>query len=146
MEYKIDNVLIHKNSNSKWIITSKDYKYNNKNLIVDTLYNLCKYNNNKIEYNNNMILNRLDIFEHFILKDDYKTYKSQCKLKILFSYIEYYNNDLSPEFIKNDDNYVYYKLDHKDYIKEINIDSLIKCNNSDLMFKAEQIIDRYNNN
>ena len=60
--------------------------------------------------------------------------------------IEYYNNNLSPEFIKNDDNYVYYKLDHKDYIKEININTLIKCNNSDLMFKAEQIIDRYNNN
>jgi len=146
MKYKIDDLLIHKNSSSKWIITSKDYKYNNKNLIIDRLYNLCKYNNNKIEYNNNMILSELEIFKYFILKDNYKTYKSQCKLKILFSYIEYYNNDLSPEFIKNDDNYVYYKLNHKDYIKEINIDSLIKCNNSDLIFKAEQIIDIYNNN
>ena len=146
MKYKIDDLLIHKNSSSKWIITSKDYKYNNKNLIIDRLYNLCKYNNNKIEYNNNMILSELEIFKYFILKDNYKTYKSQCKLKILFSYIEYYNNDLNPEFIKNDDNYVYYKLNHKDYIKEINIDSLIKCNNSDLIFKAEQIIDIYNNN
>ena len=116
MKYKIDDVLIHKsNSCSKWIITSKDYKYNNKGLIIDRLYNLCKYNNNKIEYNNNMILSELEIFKYFILKDNYKTYKSQCKLKILLSYIEYYNNDLSPEFIKNDDNYVYYKLDQKDY-------------------------------
>ena len=147
MKYKIDDVLIHKNNScSKWIITSKDYKYNNKGLIIDTLYNLCRYNDNKIEYNNNMLLDDLYIYKYFILKDDYKAYKSQCKLKILLSYIEYYNNDLSPEFIKNDDNYVYYKLDQKDYIKEINIDSLIKCNNSDLMFKAEQIIDRYNNN
>ena len=124
MKYKIDDVLIHKsNSCSKWIITSKDYKYNN-----------------------NMILSELEIFKYFILKDNYKTYKSQCKLKILLSYIEYYNNDLSPEFIKNDDNYVYYKLDQKDYIKEINIDSLIKCNNSDLIFEAEKIIDKHNNN
>ena len=56
------------------------------------------------------------------------------------------DRNLNDVDLENDDNYVYYKLDHKDYIKEINIDSLIKCNNSDLMFKAEQIIDRYNNN
>ena len=146
MEYKINNVLIHKKSNSKWIITSKDYKYNNKGLIIDTLYNLCRYNDNKIEYDNNMILNELDIFEYFILKDNYKAYKSQCKLKILFNYIEYYNNKLKTEFIKSDDNYIYYKLNQKDYIKELNINSLIKCNNSDLIFKAKKIVDRYNNN
>ena len=37
MKYKIDDLLIHNNSCSKWIITSKDYKYNNKGLIIDTL-------------------------------------------------------------------------------------------------------------
>ena len=80
MKYKINDVLIHKNSNSKWIVTSKDYKYNNNNLIIDKLYSLYQYNNNNINYNKNMILNELELFKWFIKKDNGK-YKNEVNKK-----------------------------------------------------------------
>tara|TARA_Y100001973_G_scaffold64171_1_gene93799 strand:- start:3 stop:440 length:438 start_codon:yes stop_codon:yes gene_type:complete len=144
MKYKINDVLIHKNSNSKWIVTSKDYKYNNNNLIIDKLYSLYQYNNNNINYNKNMILNELELFKWFIKKDNYKTYKSQNRLNILFYYIKHYNNDLNPEFIKSDKNYIYYKLDKKDYIREFNINGIMNYSNLDLLYYAKNIIKTYN--
>tara|TARA_B100000519_G_scaffold198646_1_gene208499 strand:+ start:1484 stop:1918 length:435 start_codon:yes stop_codon:yes gene_type:complete len=142
--YKINDVLIHKNSNSKWIITSKDYKYNDNNLIVDKFYNLYQYNND-INYNKNMVLNELELYKLFIKKDNYRTYQSQNRLKILFYYINHYNNDLSPEFIKIDNNYIYYKLDKKDYIKEFLINDIIDYSNLDLIYKAKNLVKKYNN-
>tara|TARA_Y100001938_G_scaffold75066_1_gene104015 strand:- start:147 stop:584 length:438 start_codon:yes stop_codon:yes gene_type:complete len=144
MNYKIDEILIHKKSNSNWIIASKDYEYNDNNLIVNKLYSLYEYNNNEINYNKNMILNELELFKWFIKKNDYKNYQLQNRLNILFYYIKHYNNELSPEFIKNDKNYIYYKLDKKDHIKEFRINDLIDYSNLDLIYKAKDLTQNYN--
>ena len=96
MEYNINDVLIHKKSYSKWTIKSKDYIYNDNNLIIDKEFSL--YNNN----NKNIIINEIDIFKYFIKKENFRTYQSQNRLNILFYYIKHYNNDLQPELIKND--------------------------------------------
>lgn len=138
MKYEINDVLTHKNSVTDWVVTSKDYEYNNNNLVINKLYNLKR--NNK-----NMLLNEIELFKYFIKKDDYKTYKSQNKLSILFNYINYYDDDLKPIFIKNDDNYIFYKLNDNDYLREILINDIIDCNNADLIYKAKQLAQNYIN-
>lgn len=138
MEYNINDVLIHKKSYSKWTIKSKDYIYNDNNLIIDKEFSL--YNNN----NKNIIINEIDIFKYFIKKENFRTYQSQNRLNILFYYIKHYNNDLQPELIKNDENYIFYRLNKKDHIKELLIDDIISYNNLDLIYKAKDLTQNYN--
>ena len=130
MKYNVNDILIHKNSESKWIITTKE---NNEFL----LYQL---DNDKINHSNKMFLNDLDIFKYFIKKDKYKMFKAFNRLEILFYYLKHYKNDLQPEYIKNDNNYIFYKLHKKDFLREFNINSLIDYNNLDLIYKAKNII------
>ena len=134
MNYNINDVLVHKNSYTEWIITSTE---NNEFL----LYQL---NNNKINYKNKMFLDDLDIFKYFIKKENYKTYQSQNRLELLFYYIKHYNNDLQPGFIKNDDNYIFYRLSKKDYLRDFLINDIIGCSDLDLIYIAKDLTQNYN--
>tara|TARA_Y100001938_G_scaffold24305_1_gene31916 strand:- start:18882 stop:19319 length:438 start_codon:yes stop_codon:yes gene_type:complete len=144
MNYNINDVLIHKNSKTKWIITSTENEYNDNNLIIDKLYSLYNYDDNKINYNSNMIINELDSLEFFIKEDNYKTYQAQNRLKTLFYYITHYNNDLQPEIYKFNDNYIFYRLSKKDYLRDFLINDIIGCSDLDLIYIAKDLTQNYN--
>ena len=91
-----------------------------------------------------MIINELDSLEFFIKEDNYKTYQAQNRLKTLFYYITHYNNDLQPEIYKFNDNYIFYRLSKKDYLRDFLINDIIGCSDLDLIYIAKDLTQNYN--